>query len=214
MPRTYTKLDSARWDEAAELHARGLTQTEIADKLGVSPRSVNTNLPAALERRRLALAASTGGTAATAPIPGIALAALPDVADREASTRHWRQAAWADVNALQAKLRALTSEPAPDQRAIRSLQAAAGALRDLIKIGSELVGADRHAADEELPELVVRELTDSEVAAIRQSQREKASGLGDLDDADRLALNLDDDDGGDAEGHAVVVEGCDEVSGA
>lgn len=59
----------------------------------------------------------------------------------------------------------------------------------------------------------IRELTDAEVAAIRQSQRETAAGFGDLDDADRLALNLDDDDG-DAEERAVVVEGCDEVSGA
>lgn len=183
--RKYTRPTKATWDEAAELYSRGLTQDDIAEKLNVSVRSVANNLPQALERRMVALTTSVTGTAVTSPVPSIALAGIPDVADREAATRHWRAAAWADLQAVQAKLREEMGAPVPDVRALRAISTSAEALRNLIRIGADVLEVDKNAADEIMPELIIREITPEEVAAIRAKQRFEN---GDLDPADIEAL--------------------------
>ncbi|WP_143217356.1 hypothetical protein [Acetobacter sp. DsW_063] len=198
--RSYNRANTASWDEAAELNSRGHTQTEIAAKLGVSERSVATHLPAALERRRKAIAASPTGSASTSPVPSVAIATIPDVADREAATRHWRQTAWADTQALQARLRSEMSNPAPDAKAIRALSAGAEALRNLIRTGAEVLEVSKQAADIIIPELVVRTISDEEVADMRRRQRAEN---GDLDDAD-LALMKESLADESAEGELVV----------
>ena len=182
--RSYAVLTEADWTDAAEKSARGATQADLAAEYGVSERTVATHLPKALERRRKALAASTGGTASTSHVPAMVLAGLPDVA-----TRHWRQSAWCDTQALQSQLRALTANTAPDAKAIRAISAAAAALKDLIKIGADILDVDRLAVDEEIPELVIRELTAAEVAAIRQGQVDRqANGGAELDPEELEAL--------------------------
>lgn len=187
--RSYAVLTEADWTDAAEKSARGATQADLAAEYGVSERTVATHLPKALERRRKALAASTGGTASTSHVPAMVLAGLPDVADRESATRHWRQSAWCDTQALQSQLRALTANTAPDAKAIRAISAAAAALKDLIKIGADILDVDRLAVDEEIPELVIRELTAAEVAAIRQGQVDRqANGGAELDPEELEAL--------------------------
>ncbi|MBF0863469.1 MAG: hypothetical protein ABF932_04675 [Gluconobacter potus] len=183
--RKYVRPTTATWDEAAELYSRGLTQDDIAERLNVSVRSVANNLHDALDRRRAALAASVTGTAATSPVPSIATASVPNVTEREEATKHWRATAWADSQAIQARLREEMSKPAPDARAIRAFTAGADALRNLIKIGADILEVDKHAADEIIPELVVREITPEEVAAIRAKQRLEN---GDLDPAELAAL--------------------------
>jgi len=183
--RSYARLTKSQWDEAAEQNSRGASYDDIAKTLGVSVRAVATHLPPALERRRAAIAASATGSAATCPVPSISIAAIPDVADREAATKHWRQTAWADTQALQARLRQELTNPAPDAKAIRALGAGAEALKHLIAIGRNVLDVDKAAADVELPELIVRELTLVEVSEIRRKQLEET---GDIDPADLLAM--------------------------
>ena len=103
--------------------------------------------------------------------PPLVAASIPDVADREEATRHWRQAAWTDSQALQMRLREVINAPSPDARAIRALSAGADALKTLIAIGRNVLEVDQHAADEIIPELIVREMTEEEVASIRERQR-------------------------------------------
>jgi len=187
-PRKYTTLSIAQWDEAAERNSRGDTYEQIAEYYDVSERAVATHLPRAIERRRAAVAASVDGTVATATSISIMLPSLPHVSDRKAATEHWRQVAWADTQSVQARLRHQLSQPALDAREIRALSSAAEALRSLIKTGREVLDVDRNAADEVIPELIIRELTVEEVAEIRQKQRNQARGL-DLDAADFAALD-------------------------
>jgi len=208
--RGYKCLTEAEWDAAAEANSRGDSYEAIADSFGVSVRAVATHLPPALERRRAAIAASATGSAATCAVPSISVAAIPDVSDREAATKHWRQTAWADTQALQARLRHELTSPAPDAKAIRALGSGAEALKHLIAIGRTVLDVDKDAADVELPELVVRELTLVEVSEIRRKQLEET---GDIDPADALALR--EAIGTDEEPPAdVVEEGCDEAVAA
>ncbi|MBS1078075.1 hypothetical protein JK217_09985 [Gluconobacter kondonii] len=164
--RRYKVLTAAEWDQAAEENSRGDDYGTLADRWGVSKRSIATHLPAALERRRLALAPSTMSAE-----PPLVAASIPDVADREEATRHWRQAAWTDSQALQMRLREEINAPSPDARAIRALSAGSDALKTLIAIGRNVLEVDQHAADEVLPELIIRELTPEEVAQMRDRQR-------------------------------------------
>ena len=164
--RRYKTLTSAEWDLAAEQNHQGDDYGTLADRWGVSVRSIANHLPSALERRRLALAVS-----ATREEPTFVAASIPNVADREKATRHWRQAAWADSLALQTRLREEINAPSPDARAIRALSAGADALKTLIAIGRNVLEIDHHAADEIIPELIVREMTAEEVASIRERQR-------------------------------------------
>lgn len=169
--RRYKTLTSAEWDLAAEQNSQGDDYGTLADRWGVSVRSVATHLPTALDRRRRALASSCTGEASTSPVMSIAVTTLPDVTDREEATRHWRQAAWADSQTLQVRLRQEITSPSPDARAIRALSAGADALKTLIAIGRNVLEVDHHAADEIIPELIVREITPEEVAEIRDRQR-------------------------------------------
>ncbi|AOX20716.1 hypothetical protein [Kozakia baliensis] len=207
--RSYTRLTESQWDEAAERNARGETYEQIAERFGTSVRAVATNLPPAQERRRLALAASATGSAATSPMPAIAIASVPDVTDREGATRHWRQTAWADAQAIQARLRQEMASPAPDARNIRALSAGAAALKDLIRIGGDVLEVDKHAADEIIPELVIRELTDIEVMTIRTKQRQEQGD--DLDEDERQALaafaNAEQLVEAETEDESLVIEG-------
>jgi len=171
--RTYVRLTESQWDAAAEMNARGDDYETIANRFGTSVRNVATHLPPALERRRLAIASSPTASAATSPVASIAVTTIPDVTDREAATKHWRQTAWSDTQALQAKLRQELASPAPDARSIRALSAGAEALRNLIRIGSDVLEVDKNAADEIMPVLTIRELTASEVEEIRAQQRKE-----------------------------------------
>lgn len=164
--RRYKTLTSAEWDLAAEQNSRGDDYGTLADRWGVSLRSVATHLPAALERRRFALAPSTMSAE-----PPLVATSIPDVADREEATRHWRQTAWIDSQALQMRLREEINAPSPDARAIRALSAGSDALKTLIAIGRNVLEVDHHAADEVLPELIIRELTPEEVTQMRNRQR-------------------------------------------
>lgn len=164
--RRYKILTPEEWDQAAEQNSQGDDYSLLADRWGVSVRSVATHLPAALERRRFTLAASITSTETPS-----AVTSIPDVADREEATRYWRQSAWADSQALQTRLREEIAAPSPDARAIRALSAGADALKILIAIGRNVLEVDHHAADEVIPELVVREITAEEVAEIRERQR-------------------------------------------
>ncbi len=192
--RRYKVLTAAEWDQAAEEHSRGDDYNVLADRWGVSMRTVATHLPAALERRRVALAPST-----TSAEPSLVATSIPDVADREEATRHWRQAAWADSQTLQTRLREEIAAPAPDARAIRALSAGADALKILIAIGRNILEVDHHAADEVLPELIIRELTPEEVTAIR-NQHHREDPLAAVEDM--FSLEAPEE----AECHDVIVE--------
>lgn len=164
--RRYKILTQAEWDQVAEQNSQGDDYGTLADRWDVSVRSIASHLPAALERRRLALAVS-----ATREEPTFVAASIPNVEDREEATRRWRQAAWTDSQALQTRLREEINAPSPDARAIRALSAGADALKTLIAIGRNVLEVDHHAADEIIPELIVREITPEEVAEIRDRQR-------------------------------------------
>ncbi|OUJ14710.1 hypothetical protein HK28_11830 [Acetobacter sp. DsW_063] len=92
------------------------------------------------------------------------------------------------------------SNPAPDAKAIRALSAGAEALRNLIRTGAEVLEVSKQAADIIIPELVVRTISDEEVADMRRRQRAEN---GDLDDAD-LALMKESLADESAEGELVV----------
>ena len=165
--RKYRRLSEAEWINAVELHKIGFSYREIAERLSVSERAVCMHLPEAIAKVDAAAAEMTEHSARCVPTH----CSLPTVDDPEACVRYVRQEMWSDVNRVRSALRREIDAPVPNPKTVRALATAAEALNNTWKISKEITRMDELTPQEELPVLVVREITPEEIAELREKQR-------------------------------------------
>ncbi|GAN69124.1 helix-turn-helix domain-containing protein [Acetobacter orleanensis] len=171
--RKYRKLSEAEWISAVELHKIGYSYKEIAERLSVSERAVCMHLPEAIAKVDAADAAVTERKENCISVRS----PLPTMENPEECVRYIRQEMWSDVNLVRHALQREINAPVPNGRTIRALATAAEALSNAWKMSKEITRMDELTPQDELPVLVVREITPEEIAELRKKQKTENQDL-------------------------------------
>ncbi|MGK7864560.1 hypothetical protein [Falsiroseomonas sp. E2-1-a4] len=202
--RSYARLTPEQWGEARAAWATGaVTAEELARHYGCSLRSVQLHMAQHRVEKGSAAAALTATVEAR-----VLAEALPGEDDLATRIRQTRDGTYADAEVIQRLVMRnvqLAQDPATGFAAVAALRAldlAAAALGRTQRVRWLALGLDKALpAGGELPELVIREMTAEETAAIRDQQlREDAEA-----DATQPAAEGEDDDD-------VVIEGEDDAA--
>lgn len=203
--RRYTRLTPEQWAEArAAWVTGGVTAKELAQRYGCSLRAVQLHMAQHQAEKGSAMAARAAAVEAR-----ILADALPSEDDMAARIRQAREGTYADATAIQQLVMRnvqLAQDPTTALGAVAALRAldlAAAALGRTQRVRWLALGLDKAPpVTGELPELVIREISAEEVAAIRDQQRKEDEERG---------VQLASDDGPDG---GVVAEGEDDPPGA
>ena len=199
--RKYTRLSPSTWAEIEALWQVGeVTLAELSDRYGVSQRA----LQAHFHKRGITKGEKSAALAAT-----VKEEVLKDELDDPDLTvkraKDVREAAYTNAvvveNLMMAQLQAVQKDPSQVLKAasaVKMLSLAAAGLERLHDLKWKALGLDRDSAFQgEMPELVIRVLTDEEAAEMRAAQQEE-------DDFDSQILSSEEPI--DPEADEVVVE--------
>ena len=203
--RRYVRLTPEQWAEArAAWVTGGVTAGELALRYGCSLRAVELHMAQHRAEKGSAVAARVAEVEAR-----VLSEALPSSDDLAARIRHTREQTYSNAAAIQQLVMTnvqLAQNPATALGAVAALRAldlAAAALGRTQRVRWLALGLDKALpATDELPEVVVREMTASEIAAVRDQQHRDDAELG-------AGQHLDDDEDDDR-----VEEGDDEPPSA
>lgn len=191
--RRYAKLSPEQWASIRATYATGgVTALELARHHGCSLRSVQLHLAKGEVRKGSAAAARASAVEAR-----VLAEALPSEDDLATRIRRTRDGTYTDAELIQELVLAnvrLAQNPTTALAAVgalRALDLAASALGRTQRVRWLALGLDKAMPTSgELPELVIREMTAEETAAIRDQQlREDAEA-----DATRPTAEGEDDD--------------------
>lgn len=203
--RRYVRLSPEQWAEArAAWLTGGVTGDQLALRYGCSLRSIQVHMAQHKAEKGSAIAARAAEVEAR--VLSEALPATDDLATRIRQTREDTYANAAAIQQLVMSNVQLAQDPTTALGAVAALRAldlAAAALGRTQRVRWLALGLDKAVpTTDELPELVVREMTAAEIAAVRDQQHRDDAELG-------VGQSLDDDEDDDR-----VQEGDDEPPGA
>lgn len=199
--RRYVRLSSEQWAEArAAWVTGGVTAEELARRYGCSLRAIQLHMLQHKAEKGSALAKHAAAVEAR-----VLAEALPSNDDLATRIRETREATYANATAIQQLVMnnvQLAQDPTTALGAVAALRAldlAAAALGRTQRVRWLALGLDKALpASDELPELLIREMSAEEVIAIRDQQHrddaELNTGQSLAEDDDDNRIEEGDDD--------------------
>lgn len=192
--RRYIRLTTEQWAEARAAWSTGaVTAEELGHRYGCSLRAIQLHMAQRKVEKGSAMSARVAEVEAR-----FLSEALPSVADLSSRIRQTRDDTYANAAEIQRLVMSnvqLIQDPTTALKAVavlRALDMAAAAVGRTQRVRWLALGLDKGPSDpEELPELPIREMSETEVAEIRDQQLRDDARMGSHAFADE---ELDDDD--------------------